>query len=315
MAATLRQHATGFAAAANTTLAATFDDPCLDDSLIVWIIGGDKNVGTITAPADTPNLPINLRSADVSLALAWGQADGGEETISGTVSTNSAGSQVWILEITDPDGLNAWARRLTITVLTADGGSNVTQLLIGPTGDSTTEPGIGIAAVAFDSVNTAGSPAAGSWDNGYQSRRLTNSGGGQAGLWGAIKEGVGAGVFDWTWFQRGSGATADQAHGFLVVFGREPVDVTGVLDAEGETPGSAALAGSIGVPGVLAADAEVDAAAALAGQVAVGGVFGAIADLAARADLVEVAPLPSGVRVGTPVVEPIAWRVGTPVFE
>ncbi len=243
MVAALRQHGTGFAAGGVTTLAANLSSgtplAALPGSLLVWIIGGDKNVGTVTKPADCPNLPIDLKTADVSLALAWGYADGGETALSGSVATNTAGSQVWALEITDPDGDGTWVVALQITVLTPGGGSNVTQLLIGPTGDAATIEGIGISAVAFDSVNTAGTPTQGTWDNGYVSHRITNSGGGQAGLWGAIKPVVDAGEFDWTWFQRGAGASADQAHGFLIVFGQE----VGATEGAGEAAFGALAAG------------------------------------------------------------------------
>jgi hypothetical protein len=313
----VRQHRTGFADPGELTFEATFLDedditprPALADSCIVWIIAGDKDCGTITQPTDFA-LPINDRTSSVSQALAYGTADGGETTISGTVSANVAGGQVWIIEIADPDGTGPWARRATVTDV--DTGADRLTVTLDPTPATTQPDGVGVAAVAADSVNTAGTEA---WTGDYDGVRVTPSGGGNAGQWGALREGIPLGDTTGTTFSR-TGGTADNHSGLLVVFSREPAaepDVEGEFAMSGDADGAGALAGTVSTPGEFGAVADLDGSAALTASITITGEFAATTgpDTAA---LVEVAPLPSGVRVGTPIMEPTAWRVGTPVVE
>jgi hypothetical protein len=301
VAATIRQTARGFSAASDLTFDADFGDDlgaCLEGSLILWIIAGDKAAGTITPPSECPNLPINLQSNDATLALAWGVAEGGEEIISGSVAVNAAGGQVFVVEVIDDASSGSWGRRSTDEHYTASGGATTDTVALGPA-PAATGPGVGIAAVGFDSVNTAGTPG---WTNGWASRAITNSGGGQAGLWAASKEGIATDDTESTTFSR-TGGSLDQAHGFLVVFGRDAASVDGVLAAVMPEFGSAALVGDVTIPAELAAVMPEFGSAALVGDVTVtGALAGVLPEF--RGTLAEVVPLAAGVRVALATLEP-----------
>jgi hypothetical protein len=326
MAPVVRQQATGFAAAGSLTLAGTLPAAALAKSLLLWIVAGDKNIGTITQPSDTPNLPINDRTASVSQALAWGQADGGETVLSGTCTANIAGSQIWVVEITDDANVLPWARRSTAQVV--DPGTDVTTVTLGPA-PAATAPGIGIAAVAADSVNTEGTV---SWSNGWTASRSTPNGGGQAGQWGAVKTGVALGATESTVFAR-TGGTADNHSAFLTVFGKAPgstatssAAVMGALAATGtgiptrkgsgsETFGALVAAGT-GVPVWKGSGSETFGALVAAGtgsRIITGAgaaIFGA---LGALGDGIDPPPTDLPLRAGTPVLAS-SWAAGPPVL-
>lgn len=267
MVATLRQEKAASIGAGTTTFAATFDSACLGSgaSVIVWVAASDGNAGTVTQPSDTPNLPIALKSNDVSLCLAWGIADGGETTISGTVSSNTAGGRVWILEITDPDGENAWARRATTTIFTASAGATSADAVITAT-PAATEAGFGIAAATWDAVAAAGTAA---WSNSWV-KDFDGSAGTPVGLWTATKAPIAEGATESTTLTR-TGGTAEQYQALLVVFGREA-----------RTPG--VMAGSSARPtGALTAALVDPAAAAGTSSRATGALVAALVDSAALA--------------------------------
>ena len=254
MAGALRQQATGFPAAGVLTFSASFASDlgaCLAGSLLLWIIAGDKNSGTIVQPADTPNMPFSDRTANVSQALAWGESDGGEIVLSGSVAANIAGGQVWILEVVDTDRRGPWRRvggKTDVDPLT----DRLTAILDPIT--ATTADGFGVAAAAADSVNTAGTPA---WSNAWTSRRTTSSGGGQAGQWGATKAGLAKGTTVGTTFTRTSG-TADNHSGLLAVFERMAIGdgaaVLGGLGGSGTGKTRVKASASSAGLGALAAD-------------------------------------------------------------
>lgn len=219
MAGALRQQATGFPAAGVLTFSADFTadlGACLPGSLILWIIAGDKNVGTVVAPADTPNVAVSDKTSGVSQVAAWGTADGGELVIAGTVAVNAGGSQVWALEITDTAARGPW--RVVGLKTDVDPGSDRLTVTLDPV-TALTADAIGVVAVAADSVNTAGTPA---WSNSWTQRRTTSSGGGQAGQWGAVKTGLAKGSTQGTVFTR-TGGTADNHSGLLLAFERRRV--------------------------------------------------------------------------------------------
>lgn len=219
MALAVRQVVTGFAAAAATTVSADFTDGAsggigvaLANSAIVFVVAGDKNSGTFTAPTAAPTVPVDLRTADVSLMMAWGTAAGGESVVSGTVGANIAGSQVWLIELTDTAMLGAWS--VVASATHNSDGSTVTVWSTGTTGAATAD-GLAVAAVGADSVNTAGTPT---WSNSFTDRRTTSSGGGQAGLWGSTKA-ISSGATAESTLTR-TGGTADQHSGAILVFSR-----------------------------------------------------------------------------------------------
>lgn len=218
---------------------------------ILWVLAGDKNSGTITPPADCPNLPFNLKGTgspadQVTLALAYGTADGGETSISGTVGANIAGGQLWVAELADNVGTGPWARWGSVTNET--NGSDVTSVAL--TGLSATETGLAVAVVAADSVNTQGTVTwTSSTGHTFTARRATNSGGGQAGLWIATAPVTKGDTVSVT-FSR-SGGTADQHTGVMTVFARTVVN-QGALAGQLPTM-TGALAGTVKTAAELAA--------------------------------------------------------------
>lgn len=259
-------------AAANLTFAASLVGATAGNALL-WVIGGDKNSGTVTPPTDTPNLPFNLKGTgspadQVTLALAYGTADGAETSLSGTVTANVAGGQVWVCELNDNVGTGAWARWGSVTNET--NGTDVTSVAL--TGLVATETGLAVAAVAADSVNTQGTVAwTSSTGHTFTARRATASGGGQAGLWVATAPVVKGDTVSVT-FSR-TGGTADQHTGVMTVFARTIPSNDGVV--AGKSPqATGALAATQTTAGVVAGKAPQAAGTLAATQTTAGEVAG-----------------------------------------
>lgn len=309
MAGALRQSVTGFPAAGVLTFSADFTDDlgaCLPGSLLLWIIAGDKNSGTITPPTKTPNMPFSDRTANVSQALAWGESTGGETVLSGSVAANIAGGQVWALEVVDTAARGPWRRvggKTDVDPLT----DRLTVVLDPIT--ATTGEGFGVAAAAADSVNTAGTPA---WTNSWTSRRTTSSGGGQAGQWGATKAGLAKGTTQGTTFTR-TGGTADNHSGLLAVFERvkigDGVADMGALGASGSgVRGVVAPSGNAAEFGALIASGPgFRVVKVLGGGVA---VFGALESAGSGID---PPPTDLPLRAGVPILE-LGPRAGSPTM-
>jgi hypothetical protein len=251
MAVTLVDSNTAAPATGVLTFAASLVGATAPNALL-WVIGGDKNSGTVTPPTDTPTFPINLKGTgspadQVTLAMAHGTADGGETTLSGTVGANVAGGQVWVAELADSVGTGVWAR--WGTVLNETAGADVTTVALDNL--AATETGLAIAAVAADSVNTQGTVAwTSSTGHTFTARRATASGGGQAGLWIATAPVTKGDTVSVT-FAR-TGGTADQHSGFMTVMARTVSATTGSLAATLQKPTSA-LTGLVRIPGALGA--------------------------------------------------------------
>jgi hypothetical protein len=269
--------------AGTTTFAATFDTAATAGNLIVWVSAVDGNSGTTTQPSDTPNLPIELKSNDVSLILAWGVADGGETTISGTVGSNVAGGRVWIIELQDSAGTGSWARRGTTTIFTSSGGATSADATITST-PTITEGGYGIAAATWDAVATAGTA---SWSNSWV-KDFDGASGTAVSMWTATKASIAAGGTESTTLTR-SGGTAEQYQALLVVFGKvAPTTV------------NAAVAGSAPHPtGTLAATQTDFGAVAGSAPHPTGTLAATQTDFGA---MVGQTPHPIGVLIGT-----LAW--------
>lgn len=255
MALAVRQVVTGFAGAGVTTVSADFTDGAsggigvaLASSAIVFVVAGDKNSGTFTPPSSAATVPVDLRTADVSLMMAWGTAAGGESVVSGTIGANIAGAQVWLIELTDSAMLGAWS--VVASATHNSDGTTVTVWSTGTTGAASAD-GLAIAAVGADSVNTAGTP---SWSNSFTDRRTTSSGGGQAGLWGSTKA-ISSGATAETTLTR-TGGTADQHSGAILVFSRAAGTDSAALAGSSPHPTGTLLAVEI-LPTVLAGSAPL----------------------------------------------------------
>jgi hypothetical protein len=218
------QSKTMFAAGGTNTLAATFDAGATDGNALLYCAALDKNAGTYTLNHPVSAAPFDqavyLVSANVSLLIAWIEAEGGETAISGTwTGTNSGGSNGYLAEVADSSSSNAWEEKATPGTST-DSGATVTTKASGTTGTIAAAGGLAIAAFCVDSVNVSPSP---SYTGGYTGIRSMADGGNEAGLWVAILE-VGAGGTTSTTIDRdplvGGLVTADQMAGGVIVLGR-----------------------------------------------------------------------------------------------
>jgi hypothetical protein len=248
MAVTQVQAASGFAAAASTTFAATFSTPVTAGNLIIYGIGGDKNIGTLTLSGYTKTVDTRSTDNSVSLVIAWTTAVGGETTISGTISgANAGGSEVRVWEWAE-SGAGAW--EVKGSAVNTSTGATVATLSSGTTG-SVISAGRALAVFSADSVATEGTVT---YSNSYTASASTpTSGAGNAGIWAAQAD-VASGTAETTITR--TGGTADQMNGGIVVFGRTLVTTiapSGIGSAEGF--GTAVLSQKILATGPASAEA------------------------------------------------------------
>jgi hypothetical protein len=228
MAVTQVQAASGFATAASTTFAATFSTAVTAGNLIIYCIGGDKNIGTLTLTGYTKTVDTRSTDNSTSLVIAWKTAVGGETTISGTISgANAGGSEVRVFEWAE-SGAGAW--EVKGSAVNTSTGATVTTISSGTTG-TVTSAGRAIAGFSADSVGTEGTV---SYSNSFTASASTpTSGGGNAGFWAAQKD-IASGTAETT-IDRTVAASADQMNGGIVVFGRvvtTTIAPTGIASAE-----------------------------------------------------------------------------------
>ncbi len=209
---TVVQTKSGFSAGGNLTPTVTLDAPASAGHAVVLCLAGDKDIGDPFDLDQDGDVDVDLRSASVSLVLAWYVAAGGETTISGVVEANIAGGNLFALEIEQDADPGDWQLVAVGTENTNE--ANTLVQSTGTTGAAIAE-GLAIAAVACDSVNTAGTP---SWSNGYTSRYASGNGSTQAGLWVATDE-VDATSTTETTLTR-AGGTSDQHSGGVIVLGK-----------------------------------------------------------------------------------------------
>lgn len=250
MAVTQVQAASGFATAASTTFAATFATAVTAGNLIIYCIGGDKNIGTLTLSGYTKTVDTRSTDNSTSLVIAWKTAVGGETTISGTISgANAGGSEVRVFEWAE-SGAGAW--EVKGSAVNTSTGSTVTSISSGTTG-TVTSAGRAIAGFSADSVGTEGTVT---YSNSYTAAASTpTSGGGNAGFWAAQAD-VASGTAETTITR--TGGSADQMNGGIVVFGRatassQSITATGLSTAEAF--GTTVVTQNITFSGVASAEA------------------------------------------------------------
>ncbi len=234
---TVVQTKSGFSAGGNLTPTVTLDAPASAGHAVVLCLAGDKDIG---APFDLDqdgDVDVDLRSASVSLVLAWYVAAGGETTISGVVSANIAGGNLFALEIEQDADPGEWQ-----LVAVGSANTNEANTLTQSTGTSgaAIAEGLAVAAVACDSVNTAGTP---NWSNGYTSRYASGNGSTQAGLWVATDEVDAASTTETTLTR--AGGTSDQHSGGVIVLGKV---------AGADAPGVPFLVDELGDDAVIAVE-------------------------------------------------------------
>ncbi len=210
---TFVQGKSGFAAGGVLTYSVTLDAPAGDGHAVILCAGGDKDIGGPFDPDQAgTDVEIDLRSASVSLVIAWYVATGVETVISGDVDANIAGANLFALEIEQDSDPGTW--QLVAVGSANSTETNVTSQSTGTTG-AAIAAGMGIAAVSCDSVNTAGTPA---WTNSYTARYSSANGSTQAGLWVSTHP-VAAAATTETTLSR-AGGTADQHSGGVIVLGK-----------------------------------------------------------------------------------------------
>lgn len=212
------QSASNFNAAGDTTPSATLPSAATAGNLLVWITSGDKDLGTFTQPTGF-TVAVYLHTANLSLAMCWRSAAGGETVVAGSATgANTSGSETYVGEYSEA-GSGAWESKATVGT-TADSGSTVSSLSTGTTG-TISSAGLAIAAWAVDSTNTEGTS---SYSNSYVERKnpLALGDTGEAGLWVAELAVAGGGTTSCT-LTRTGGVTADQMCGGVMVLGRTPV--------------------------------------------------------------------------------------------
>lgn len=209
---TIVQGVSGFAAAGVTTYSVTIAAAGAGHA-VVLCAAGDKDVASYSALQAGTDVDVFLRSASVSLVIAWYVAVGGETVISGTVGANIAGANLFALEIEQDGDTGDW--QLVAVASTNSTEVNVSAQATGDTGAAIAD-GLAIAAVACDSVNTAGTA---SWALlSYTARYSSANGSTQAGLWVATNP-VAAGATTGTTLTR-AGGTPDQHSGGVIVLGK-----------------------------------------------------------------------------------------------
>ncbi|MEU7817056.1 hypothetical protein [Pseudonocardia sp. NPDC049154] len=225
------QSADGFSPGGTGAISATLPAAATAGNLIVFAIGGDKNIGTLALPGFTPT--VDLRSTSTSLVIAWKVATGGETTISGTVGANGAGLNTWVGEYAQT-GSGAWQVQASATHNTDE--TNVAAWSSGTAG-AAAQDGLAIAAFSVDSVT---SDSVDTFSNSYTTRRTQGGGGSEAGLWVGEKQ-VPQGATTETTLTRSAPVTADQMSGAVVVFGRAVVVAPVGTPLIPELPGAAVL--------------------------------------------------------------------------
>lgn len=233
---TVVQGASGFAAGGDLVADVTLAAPAGAGHAVVLCAAGDKDTGSFTLDQDG-DVDAALFSASVSLVLAWYVAEGGETVISGDWGANIAGGNLYALEIEQDADPGEWQLVAVGTAITNE--ANTLTQSTGTTGAAIAE-GLAIAAVACDSVNTAGTP---SWSNGYTSRYASANGSTQAGLWVATHD-VDAAATTETTLTR-AGGTSDQHSGAVIVLGKV---------AAPDAPGVPFLVDELGDDAVLAVE-------------------------------------------------------------
>ncbi len=219
---TFVQGKSGFAAGGVLTYSVTLDAPAGDGHAVVLCAAGDKDIGAPFSPLQAgTDVEVDLRSASVSQVVAWYVATGVETVISGTVAANIAGANLFALEIEQDSTAGEWQ-----LVAVAQLNSTEANTLVQSTGTTgaAIAAGFGIATVACDSVNTAGTPG---WSNSFTARYSSANGSTQAGLWVSTAPVAAAATAETTLTR--TGGTSDQHSGSLVVLGKvDAPDAPGV---------------------------------------------------------------------------------------
>lgn len=165
MAVAFVKQATASSGAATTTLTLTLASAPATGNLLVMVMGGDKDTGTLTLSGFT--VQHELRFSAVTLYVAWKISDGTETSISPSWSLSSAaGNMAWYGEYEDTAvSGNLW--EVLGSAGSAGTSANVTTKSSGSTG-TLANNGLAIGAASVDSSQSVTTVDA--WGNSYASR-------------------------------------------------------------------------------------------------------------------------------------------------
>jgi hypothetical protein len=191
-----------------TTIAATLSPAATAGNLIITACSTDKNAGTWTQPSGF-TLLTPFSGTNVSLAIAYKVAAGGETTIEWTTS-NSEEHNMWLAEYsgladTSPEDKTASAN---------SGDTDVSSQTSGTTAATTQNDELAVAAFAVDSASIGGTTG---YSNGFtEEAELTDINSGNSVLWIATKNLTSTGTVETTLTISGGGS--DQMAGQIVTF-------------------------------------------------------------------------------------------------
>lgn len=265
--------------AGTTTLTCTLPDAPPDvGNLLVLLIAGDKDTGTLTLPGFTQQHVIT--GQDVSLYMAYKVSDGTEQAISPVwANVSAAGNTAWYAELRDTlvTGTTYW--QVSASASTPYSASAVQARSTNTTGLST-HAGMAIGAWGVDDGMSVAAIAGGArvYSNSYSEKCDSHSVSSRGGIFVASKS-IAAGVTtECTFSYSGLGTTADQISGCVAVFSK-------LVEAKGFVAGVVARAGTA-TGTVTHADAVVGtiSSGTVTGSV---GAAGSVTGTAAEADGVE----------------------------
>lgn len=246
----IKQSGWNFTPGGQTTISATLDEQtAIAGNLIVFSLAAHKDIGTFTLAGSGWHYPVNLRSSFVSLVIAWKVAAGGEDTISGTVTSgNETGSNALVMEIESP-AAGQWAEMAIASNNTT--GTNIANVSTGTT-PAATGDGLAVATFGVDNIL---SDSVDSFSNGYINEFSQGWGQYEAGLWVATHT-LPFGLTTESTLTRGAPVTASKMSGGVVSIGRAaPVTISPASIGPAETFGSTVVFGPLAPGGIASAEA------------------------------------------------------------
>lgn len=232
----LIQHAWHFISSTTLSKSAPFPSQLATaGNVIVFVMIGNRDIGTLTLAGSGWHYTVNLRHNRLSLVIAWKVAAGGESGVNASwTSGNDSGSQCWVAEYSSTLG-GDWVVKGSASTNTD--GTNQVDVSTGTTGTLIGQ-GVGIAAFGVENVL---SDSTDSVNNGYA--LLVNQGGGvyETGIWVATKS-VPALATTTATLSRTSPVTASPMSAGVVVLGKAtPATLLPSGIATGEAFGSLSI--------------------------------------------------------------------------
>lgn len=220
--------------AGTTTLTCTLPVAPTEGNLLVFLMAGDKDTGTLTLLGFTQQHVIT--GADVSLYMAYRTSDGTEQSISPVwANPSAAGNTAWYAELEDTvvTGSTYWQVSGSDAV---PYDSNPVKIRGTGTLALTTYAGLSIAAWGVDNGGSV-STGARAYSNSYTERVTSHTVLTLGGIFAASKVLAAGAATDCIFSYSGIGTIADQISGCVAVFSKLP-------SVPGNSSGSFAVLGA-----------------------------------------------------------------------